>query len=263
MNPPMETNSVSDFLRRRPESETEVHALSHSDRHATGPEKTPKLPERSNTSSSSSILAKWLAGIGPVKQIWITVEDESEPVWQTIYKRIHALRLLGEPKPLECPSPAPAPKKSDNGDTSSPKFLEVLTEAQRRRLTELPEKRRQRVEMLLATGDRICQGEAFRLLAPPPEARPAPTSVEELLSRLREDPVYPSQAAEALAQAFDDRRSWGTYHAVCQRAWAGHVPCSALVQAWQEATNGRARNPGALFMSVLKREVPEWSSGPR
>lgn len=159
------------------------------------------------------------------------------------------------------PTPVPAPRKPEIEESSPLKFTVNLTEAQRQRLAEIPEKRRQRVETLLATGDRICQGEAFRLLAPPAPARPSPASVEELLSRLREDPAYPSQAAEALAQAFDDRRSWGAYHASCQRAWAGHVPCSSLVQAWREATSGRARNPGALFMSVLKREAPDWCSG--
>jgi DNA-binding Lrp family transcriptional regulator len=89
--------------------------------------------------------------------------------------------------------------------------------------------------------------------APPP--KPAPASTAEMLARIREDPRFVVQAAELLSQDLDDRKSWSGFHAACRRAWEGSIPAEALVVAHREATSGKARSPGALFMAVLKREA--------
>ncbi len=260
VNPPTETNFVPDSQRRRPEPQVDLHAQSSAPPPTTPPEESSQSNEGAITPTTFSILASLLAPSTHLERFVNPLHDPRKPISSAIPPCTPVAKPPNEPQPSQ---PFPASKKPKIEAPNPPEHLAMLTEAQHQRLTEMPEKRRQRVETLLATGDRICQGEALRLLAPPPETRPAPQSVAELLCRLREDPVYPSQAAEALAQTLDDRRSWGTYHAVCQRAWAGHIPCSALVQAFREATNGRARNPGALFMSVLKREAPDWQSGPK
>lgn len=91
-------------------------------------------------------------------------------------------------------------------------------------------------------------------MAPKPAPKPAPETTPELLARLRESPSYPSMAAEALVQAFDDRKSWRGFHALTQKAWEGEVEPSALVKAWERATDGKARNPAAVFMTVAMRD---------
>ena len=97
--------------------------------------------------------------------------------------------------------------------------------------------------------------EASRRLAPPPPRPTPPTSTADLLARVRESPAHVAAAAEVLSRELDDRKSWSGFHAACRRAWEGEIRPEALVTAWHEATSGKARSPGALFMSVLKREV--------
>jgi hypothetical protein len=79
--------------------------------------------------------------------------------------------------------------------------------------------------------------------------------VPELLARIRESPSFVTDAAELLARDLDDRKSWSGLHAVCRRAWEGRLPPEALATAYREATAGRARSPGAVFMTVVKREA--------
>jgi hypothetical protein len=112
---------------------------------------------------------------------------------------------------------------------------------------------------LAAGDDPICRAWARARLgldrpaAPPP--KPAPASTAELLGRIREDPRFVVEAAELLSQDLDDRKSWPGFHAACRRAWEGSIPAEALVIAHREATSGKARSPGALFMAVLDRET--------
>ena len=63
------------------------------------------------------------------------------------------------------------------------------------------------------------------------------------------------QAAELLSQELDVRKSWSGFHAVARRAWEGSIEPGALVSALAEATGGKARNPGAIFMHVVGRET--------
>lgn len=106
----------------------------------------------------------------------------------------------------------------------------------------------------MTSDDPILRREAERRLAPKPAPKPAPATTAELLARIRESPCHPSMAAEALSQEFDDRKSWRGYHAVLTRAWEGEVEPAALVRAFERATDGKARNPGAVFMTVVGRE---------
>jgi hypothetical protein len=91
-------------------------------------------------------------------------------------------------------------------------------------------------------------------MRPRPPAPTPPRDLAELLARIREAPGHVAAAAEGLARSLDDRKSWRGLHAACRRAWEGTITPEALLTAWREATNGRARVPGAVFMTVLRRE---------
>ena len=77
----------------------------------------------------------------------------------------------------------------------------------------------------------------------------------ELLGRIGERPDFVGKATEALARDLDDRRSWSGLHAICMKAWRGEIPPEALVIGHAEATSGRAKVPGAVFTSVVRREA--------
>ena len=106
----------------------------------------------------------------------------------------------------------------------------------------------------IGSEDPILKAEAARRQAPPQPRPEPPTTVAELLARIRESPANVAAAAELLCRDLDDRKSWNGFYAACRRAWEGQIPPGALVTAWREATSGRARNPGAVFMAVLRRE---------
>jgi DNA-binding Lrp family transcriptional regulator len=112
----------------------------------------------------------------------------------------------------------------------------------------------------LGSDDPILKAEAERLLAPLPPQAQFPETVLELLARIRESPTNVAAAAEMLCRDLDDRKSWSGFYAACRRAWEGQIPPGALVTAWREATSGRARNPGAVFMAVLRREIAAGAS---
>jgi DNA-binding Lrp family transcriptional regulator len=103
--------------------------------------------------------------------------------------------------------------------------------------------------------DPILRAEAARRLAPPVSRVEPKGTVSDLLACIRASPANVAAAAELLAQDLGDRKSWNGFYAACKRAWEGEIPAEALVIAHREATNGRARSPGALFMAVLKREA--------
>jgi hypothetical protein len=127
-----------------------------------------------------------------------------------------------------------------------------LTPAEQARLAELAPAARDRVLTWLATGDRICLGEARRLLAPPRAAPAPPGTTAELLVRVREDPSYVAASAESLAREFADAGSWSGYYARASEAWTGRLEPSDLVEAYRQACGPRAHNRGAIFMTALK-----------
>ncbi len=120
------------------------------------------------------------------------------------------------------------------------------------RLAELPAASRDQVLTWLATGDPILVNEARKLLAPPRPRPEPPRTLPETLARIREDPAFPALAANGLAEAFDDRRSYSGFLARCTEAWRGELPAERLVSAYDQARGPRAKNPGALFMHALR-----------
>jgi hypothetical protein len=75
----------------------------------------------------------------------------------------------------------------------------------------------------------------------------------ELLSHIRDDPAFPALAADWLASALDDRKSWAGFKARCEEAWRGDLPVPLLLSAFEQATGPKARNPGAIFMYAVRR----------
>ena len=128
-----------------------------------------------------------------------------------------------------------------------------LTSAETSRLESLSSSTREQVLSWLSSCDPILIGEARRRLSPAAAPRPEPATTLELLHRLREDIRFPSQAAAALSQEFDDVRSWCGFHRALERAWRGELPVEVLLDAYEQASGPRARNPGAIWNHVIKR----------
>jgi hypothetical protein len=80
----------------------------------------------------------------------------------------------------------------------------------------------------------------------------APQTLPELLGRIREDPSFPSKAADWLASAFSDRKSYDGFRVRCEEVWRGERPVEQLVSAYDQASGPRVKNPGAVFMHVLR-----------
>jgi hypothetical protein len=75
-----------------------------------------------------------------------------------------------------------------------------------------------------------------------------------VLTRLREDPSFPSLAADWLASALGDRKSYSGFKARCEEAWRGELPVSRLVSAYEQATGPKAKNPRAVFMVAARQK---------
>jgi hypothetical protein len=79
-----------------------------------------------------------------------------------------------------------------------------------------------------------------------------PRTFSEVLGRIREDPAFPALAADWLASALQDRKSYSGFKARCEEAWRGELEPRRLVAAYEQATGPKARNGGAIFMYTLK-----------
>jgi hypothetical protein len=77
----------------------------------------------------------------------------------------------------------------------------------------------------------------------------------EVLSRIREDPSFPALAADWLASALGDRKSYSGFKARCEEAWRGELPVARLVSAYEQAMGPRVKNPGALFMHAVRQKM--------
>jgi hypothetical protein len=127
-----------------------------------------------------------------------------------------------------------------------------LTPEQKARLDALPEATANLVLTWLLTGDRILVAEAKKKLAPPPRRPEAPRTLPEVLGRIREDPSFPSLAADWLSSALQDRKSYSGFKARCEEAWRGELEPQRLVSAYEQATGPQAKNRGVLFMYALR-----------
>jgi hypothetical protein len=109
----------------------------------------------------------------------------------------------------------------------------------------------------LALGDRICLGEAKKLLAPPPPREPPPSALPttELLAGLPGRPDRVAAAAGRLAVELGDPRSYHYYRSVAEAVCARRRPAEALVSAWCQASGPKAARPGAVFVVAWRRET--------
>jgi hypothetical protein len=157
------------------------------------------------------------------------------------------LRAPAGSTPKAVPSPATSPAKA--GPTP------VLTPEQKARLDALPEATANLVLTWLMTDDPILVAEAKKKLVPPRPRPEAPQTLPEVLGRIREDPSFPSLAADWLASALQDRKSYSGFKARCEEAWRGELEPRRLMAAYEQAVGPKARNRGALFMfAVMHRE---------
>jgi hypothetical protein len=128
----------------------------------------------------------------------------------------------------------------------------TLSDEQRARLAEHSPGSRKLILEQLATGDPILVTDALAKLAPPPRRPVEPETLPELLGRIREDPSFPTKAADWLMRAFDDAKSYSGFKARCEEAWRGERPVAELLDAYRQATGAKAKNPGAIFMHALR-----------
>jgi hypothetical protein len=139
----------------------------------------------------------------------------------------------------------------------------MLTAPEQARLRELPELAREQVLQWLATGDRICVGEARKLLAPlpPPEPPPCSLPTAELLSGLPGRPDRVAAAAGRLATELRDPHSFNYYRSVADAVCSRQHPAEVLVSAWRQGASPKAAHPGAVFATAWKRETRVTSPG--
>jgi hypothetical protein len=147
--------------------------------------------------------------------------------------------------PRSAPVPATSPAKAGPGAN--------LTPEQQQRLAALPEGVREQVYLWLMSGDRILMREALRRLTPPRPRPETPRTLPELLGRIREDPSFPSLAADWLCRTLGDQKSYSGFKARCEEAWRGELPVSRLVSAYEQASGPQAKNRGALFMHAVRQ----------
>ena len=158
------------------------------------------------------------------------------------------------PRAIPVPPAGPPPHRSPP-PLSSPREASPtlpLTAAQQTRLEALPAAPRDPVLSWLLTGDRILVAESQKKLVPPRPRPEAPRTLPEVLGRIREDPSFPSLAADWLSSAFQDRKSYSGFKARCEEAWRGELAVDRLVSAYEQATGPRAKNPGAIFMVAVR-----------
>jgi hypothetical protein len=135
--------------------------------------------------------------------------------------------------------------------------LDALSPEEQARFWQLPEATRRRILTWLGLGDRICLGEARRLLAPPPPPEPPPSSLStpELLAGLPGRPDRVAAAAGRLAAELGDQRSYLFYRSAAVEVCSRRQPPEALVDAWRQGMSPKARRRGAVFTTAWGRET--------
>jgi hypothetical protein len=154
---------------------------------------------------------------------------------------------VGAVAPPTPPLPAPRVEAPAPASPGLP-----LTPEQKARLDAMPAAARDQVLTWLMLGDPILVAEANKLLAPPRSRPETPRTLPEVLSRIREDPSFPALAADWLASALGDRKSYSGFKARCEEAWRGELSVARLVSAYEQAMGPRAKNRGALFMHAVR-----------
>jgi hypothetical protein len=127
-----------------------------------------------------------------------------------------------------------------------------LTSEEKARLDAMDPGVRDQILTWLMLGDPILMREAHRRLTPPRPRPETPRTLPEVLGRIREDPSFPALAADWLASALGDRKSYSGFKARCEEAWRGELNPDQLVSAYDQAMGPKARNRGAIFMYALR-----------
>jgi hypothetical protein len=132
-----------------------------------------------------------------------------------------------------------------------------LTPEERDRFWQLPEATRRRVLTWLGLDDRICLGEARKLLSPPlpPEPPPSSLSTPELLGGLPGRPDRVAAVAGRLCEELKDPKSYNFYQSVAAAVCSRHQPLAVLLSAWRQGKNPKAERPGAVFAVAWRRET--------
>jgi hypothetical protein len=170
-----------------------------------------------------------------------------------------------QPEPTVAPAPvdvvAPPPPPAPRSEAPAPAPARPpspglpLTPEQQARLDAMPAAARDQVLTWLMLGDPILVAEAQKKLVPPRPRPEAPRTLPEVLTRIREDPSFPALAADWLASALGDRKSYSGFKARCEEAWRGELPVDRLLSAYAQAMGPRAKHPAALFMHALRSDA--------
>jgi hypothetical protein len=201
------------------------------------PSPAPPAPERM---ARTALAPSPLAPLAPVQALPPLAEVGPREARPAI------LRTPAGPSPHRSPPPLSSPREA--GPTLP------LTPGQKARLDALPKATANLVLTWLLTGDRILVAEAKKKLVPPRPRPEAPRTLPEVLARIREDPSFPALAADWLASALGDRKSYSGFKARCEEAWRGELNPARLLTAYNQAMGPQARNRGAIFMYAVHRE---------
>jgi hypothetical protein len=149
--------------------------------------------------------------------------------------------------------PAPTPPVADSA------ALSALTPEEQARFWQLPEATRRRVLTWLGLDDRICLGEARRLLAPPPPPEPPPSSLStaELLAGLPGRPDRVAAATRRLCEELGDDRpaSWTFFKRAVEAVATRAAGPGVLLDCLRQATGPKAVHGGKVFVAAWKREA--------
>jgi hypothetical protein len=149
--------------------------------------------------------------------------------------------------------PPPTPPVAD------PAVLSALTPEEQARFWQLPEATRRRVLTWLGLDDRICLGEAKKLLAPPlpPEPPPSSLSTPELLACLPGRPDWVAAAARRLCEELGDHRpaSWTFFKRAAEAVAMRAAGPGVLLDCLRQATGPKAVHGGKVFVAAWKREA--------
>jgi hypothetical protein len=126
-----------------------------------------------------------------------------------------------------------------------------LTPEEKARLEAMDPGVRDQILTWLMLGDPILMREVRAKLAPSRPRPEAPRTLPEVLGRIREDPSFPALAADWLASALQDRKSYSGFKARCEEAWRGELPVERLLSAYEQAMGPKVRNRGALFQHAV------------
>jgi hypothetical protein len=151
------------------------------------------------------------------------------------------------------------PRTIDDGRPVTPAdALASLTPEQRARWERMGSGRKALVVELLASRDKLMAEEALRRLSPaPPPPKPIETVPDAVEATAAGNPKAMMALTEMLCRRFDDRKSWHYFKQVSEQLFQnpGKPQLAAdVLDAFRQASGPKARNGGAVFVTVLQRQ---------